>query len=94
MNRRGFLGAMLALGAAPAIVRASSLMRLAPSMELTDSGLIVPRSGLIAGNQLLTIEDITNEALRVFSDAATRFKIASVSHPGAFKVGDYITIGT
>lgn len=29
MNRRGFLGSILALGAAPAIVRADSLMKLA-----------------------------------------------------------------
>ena len=28
MNRRGFLGSMLALGMAPAIVRAESLMRI------------------------------------------------------------------
>lgn len=36
MNRRGFLGSILALGAAPAIVRAESLMRIiAPSQELT-----------------------------------------------------------
>lgn len=31
MNRRGFLGSMLALGAAPAIVRAESLMRVYPA---------------------------------------------------------------
>jgi hypothetical protein len=30
MNRRGFLGGILALGAAPAIVRADSLMRVIP----------------------------------------------------------------
>jgi hypothetical protein len=30
MNRRGFLGSILALGAAPAIVRADSLMRVVP----------------------------------------------------------------
>lgn len=30
MNRRGFLGSILALGAAPAIVRADSLMRIVP----------------------------------------------------------------
>ncbi len=30
MNRRGFLGAMLAAGVAPAIVRADSLMRIVP----------------------------------------------------------------
>jgi hypothetical protein len=30
VNRRGFLGSILALGAAPAIVRADSLMRVVP----------------------------------------------------------------
>lgn len=30
MNRRGFMGSILALGAAPAIVRADSLMRIVP----------------------------------------------------------------
>ena len=30
MNRRGFLGSILALGAAPAIVRADALMRIIP----------------------------------------------------------------
>jgi hypothetical protein len=30
MNRRGFIGSILALGAAPAIVRADSLMRIVP----------------------------------------------------------------
>lgn len=30
MNRRGFLGSILALGAAPAIVRADALMRIVP----------------------------------------------------------------
>ncbi len=30
MNRRGFIGSILALGVAPAIVRADSLMRLVP----------------------------------------------------------------
>lgn len=35
MNRRGFIGSILALGAAPAVVRASSLMRLwTPSEEI------------------------------------------------------------
>jgi hypothetical protein len=60
MNRRGFLGSVLALAVAPAIVRASSLMKLAPEFEEIESGLIVPK-----GNQLLTISQITQEALRV-----------------------------
>lgn len=35
MNRRGFLGSILALGAAPAIVKAESLMRIAaPAAEV------------------------------------------------------------
>ncbi len=34
MNRRSFLSSMLALGAAPAIVRADSLMRIVPRETL------------------------------------------------------------
>ena len=61
MNRRGFIGSILAIGAAPAIVRASSLMRV--------QGIIVPTLGEVvavnAGNSLLTIDQITKVALRV-----------------------------
>lgn len=39
MNRRGFLGTLIALAAPPAIVRASSLMPLRP---LWPTGLIAP----------------------------------------------------
>lgn len=35
MDRRGFMGSILALGAAPAIVRADSLMRIVPRKRLT-----------------------------------------------------------
>lgn len=45
MNRRGFLGSILALGVAPAIVRADSLMRVIPrntgiiaAFDLTGNG--------------------------------------------------------
>ena len=34
MNRRGFMGSILALGAAPAIVRADALMRVRPRNEV------------------------------------------------------------
>lgn len=63
MDRRGFLGSMLAACAAPAIVRASSLMKC--------SGIIVPSQDLLlpatsmGGNSLLTIEMITAEMLAV-----------------------------
>lgn len=40
MNRRGFLHAMLAAGAAPAIVKAANIM---PVFARLDSGLLVPR---------------------------------------------------
>lgn len=36
LNRRGFLAGMLALGAAPAIVRAESLMRVVPLDKVLD----------------------------------------------------------
>jgi hypothetical protein len=36
MNRRGFIGSILALGAAPAIVRADSLMRIVPVGTLVE----------------------------------------------------------
>jgi len=46
MNRRGFLGSILALGAAPAIVRADSLMRVVPRdlalIEVPDVILMAP----------------------------------------------------
>lgn len=61
MNRRGFLGAILAAGCAPAIVRASSLMKV--------SGIIIPTTAEViavnGGNRLLSIEMITREALMI-----------------------------
>lgn len=63
MDRRGFLGAMLAACAAPAIVRADSLMRIVPR----DALIFHPDEfGLaIHGNRLLTIEQIVRESLRI-----------------------------
>lgn len=42
MDRRGFLGSILALAAAPAIVRADSLMRIVPTETLVISGCADP----------------------------------------------------
>ena len=42
MNRRGFLGAMFAACAAPAIVRAESIMRIAPALIVPDTLLGTP----------------------------------------------------
>jgi hypothetical protein len=43
MDRRGFLGSILALGVAPAIVRAGSLMRIAPP-KMPSVGIIIGES--------------------------------------------------
>ena len=45
MNRRGFMGSILALGVAPAIVRADSLMRIVPR----DVGILRVRNPLFGG---------------------------------------------
>lgn len=52
MQRRGFLGAMLAACAAPAIVRAGSLMRINPAIIGAPAMLITP-------------DMVTREALRI-----------------------------
>lgn len=61
MDRRGFLQGILALGIAPAIVRASSLMPIA----VLEEPLIILPSGVSAGNQIITLSMITAEALRI-----------------------------
>lgn len=52
LARRSFITGLVALVAAPAIVRAGSLMAV--------------NSGLVPGNTLLTIDQITREAVRLF----------------------------
>ncbi len=62
MNRRGFLGAMLAAGVSPAIVRAANIMPVFVRREV--AGLLIPET-VSAGNTLITIEQITREALAI-----------------------------
>lgn len=63
MNRRGFLGTILAAGAAPSIVRASSLMPIL----MRKPTIIVPELivSSVPACGLLTIEQITREALTI-----------------------------
>lgn len=67
MDRRGFLGAVLAGAAAPAFVRASSLMRL--SGIIIPAGISIPTTAEVVaingGNSLLTIDMITAKALAI-----------------------------
>jgi hypothetical protein len=91
MDRRGFLGAILAAAAAPAIVRASSLMKLAPGLEIAESGLVVPVTEIYARNQVLAIKQITDAT----SALLARYRVMDVGGwpNGEFRVGDIITIG-
>jgi hypothetical protein len=62
MNRRGFLASCLALGAAPAIVRADSLMRIVP-VETT----ILPASWIeqqIGARMVLVRELVAYQVIR------------------------------
>lgn len=63
MNRRGFLQAMLAAGAAPAIVKAVNLMPLFVRKEA--GGLLVPEWEEIPYVSGMTYAQITREALRI-----------------------------
>ena len=58
MERRSFLGAMLAACAAPAIVRATSLM---PGRSI----IMLEQIGYLRANHLLSTQMITNECLRI-----------------------------
>jgi len=49
MNRRGFLGSILALGAAPAIVRADALMRVVP----VEATFIRPKDFVMTADEYL-----------------------------------------
>ena len=64
INRRGFLGAILAAAAAPAIVKAGSLMRIDPRIVRFGYAENLSRS---MRQMALTIEDfaITDQALNV-----------------------------
>ena len=65
-TRRGFLGSILALAAAPAIVRASSLMPVRVfDAEWVDT---IGTGVLTRGNTLLTPAMITREALRILEN--------------------------
>lgn len=67
-SRRGFLGGLLALVAAPAIVRMSSLMPISvmPNEEVLQAIVPVASSGR---NGLQTVNMITREAIRLWKNS-------------------------
>lgn len=62
MNRRGFLGSILALGAAPAIVRAESIMRITPIVRLTDQTMV-----LCPGDYVSVYGDLTPRMMAAYA---------------------------
>lgn len=72
LDRRGFLGGLVAAFAAPAIVHATNIMSIkAPGLllpgryDVSPSGL----SPVCSKNQLLAINQITREAVRLFRNS-------------------------
>jgi hypothetical protein len=84
---------MLAVGAAPAIVKAANLM---PVFMRRESGLIAPAeqlfvvTGVTGGNTLLTPAMVTREALRILHK---KLEFTSrINGDYGFQVGDTISI--
>ena len=88
MNRRGFLQAILAAAAGPAIVKAANLM---PVFTRASSGLLLPTRvdtlyGFASGGStLLTIDMITREALKILHDNLTFTSEVNMQYANAFR---------
>jgi len=69
-SRRGFLGSLIVLIATPAIVRAASLMpvKMMPAKEVLDE-LFVDEIYPVTQNNLLTVQMITKEAVRLWKNS-------------------------
>lgn len=67
-SRRGFLGGLLAVVSAPAIVRVENLMAL-PKPEILIPQVETAVEYALRTNTLLTIEQITREAIRLFMNS-------------------------
>jgi hypothetical protein len=100
VDRRGFLGSILAACAAPAIVRADSLMRIVPTDTLVAFGTHTIEAEYdefvvtsCVGNRLLTIDMIVAEALRIAHDKAAFIGQVNREYSlDELRVGDRITI--
>ena len=78
MNRRGFIGSILALGAAPAIVRADSLMRVVSREEIVIHATDWKWSE--APIQVFTSEDLGAIIARTFRERAPQIKANVIAH--------------
>jgi len=84
MNRRGFLGAILAAGVAPAVVRSESLMQIwmPPALETAWDQFSYPR--LLSNEKIIAIR---SELMR----SAVASKILVLDTPKIVTAGDKIT---
>lgn len=79
LSRRGLIGSLIALTAAPAIVRVESLMKLAPT-EIIKPQIIPPNS-----NSILTINMITKEAIKLFKNSNSFIQDVGSQYEELFK---------
>lgn len=90
LSRRGFLGGLLAVVSAPAIVRIENLMVLpAPKavILLEDLCDFAPVNiDFVRGNNLLTINQITREAVRLFMNSNAFIKSLDGQYDHEFAV--------
>lgn len=92
MNRRGFLGAILAAGAAPAVVKASSLMPIyVPKLWTPGPYDVVVEIAPGRGNYLITIDQITKEALRILNEQTAFMNVIGRQYKRG-GAGDRLTI--
>ena len=84
MDRRSFLSSILALAAAPAIVRADSLMRIVP----VEAEVLVPMTEFSVvsriGNSLMTLDEITSAALAIAHEKYKFIKAINVATDAAY----------
>lgn len=92
LSRRGFIGGLAALVAAPAIVRVENLMVLpAPTKILLPEGLVAfnpveTAAAYAVRNNLLTIDMITREAVRLFQNSNAFIKAIDRQYEEQFAV--------
>ena len=92
MNRRSFIGSILALGAAPAIVRASSLMPVRAMKPWELEGWEVAYD-TVDGPSLLTPSIITRESLSILENNLLFANLVNRRFENYFaKVGTTLTI--
>lgn len=96
MNRRGFMSSLLALGMAPAIVRAESLMRIKPILLPGEDFEFASDGVWGAGSSaLLTPLLISREALKMLKLNLAAVNLMNRSYEDRFvKIGSTLTIPT